>query len=300
MIQLDLEDPNQLSQLSPWELDFRQIESGPLRTRVRVRSGRFTTVLQIAMSKAVHQMGAAPPDQLTFGVPGKSNIKNWQGAAASALPLVVFGSGAAFEGHSRSDFVGTTFSLNKDALFAFADGIGMEIPQHVLAPGLQHAARTPASHVQLGATANALLSPRDSAFGETEEEDFALLLVKTLTEAPVYDDKSTPRKRDRAFARAVDCMLAHADENLPISQVCRHAGASQPTLERAFTERLGIGPKAYYTCLRLQRARAGLLSKSPETPIADIANRWGFWHMGQFARDYRRLFGHAPSSDCRR
>jgi AraC family ethanolamine operon transcriptional activator len=29
--------------------------------------------------------------------------------------------------------------------------------------------------------------------------------------------------------------------------------------------------------------------------IADVANRWGFWHMGQFAADYRRQFGELPS-----
>ena len=28
---------------------------------------------------------------------------------------------------------------------------------------------------------------------------------------------------------------------------------------------------------------------------ADSANNWGFWHMGQFAKDYRRLFGELPS-----
>ena len=29
--------------------------------------------------------------------------------------------------------------------------------------------------------------------------------------------------------------------------------------------------------------------------IRDIANRYGFWHMGQFAADYKKLFGELPS-----
>jgi hypothetical protein len=29
--------------------------------------------------------------------------------------------------------------------------------------------------------------------------------------------------------------------------------------------------------------------------LADIANKWGFWHLGQFAEDYRLLFGELPS-----
>ena len=33
--------------------------------------------------------------------------------------------------------------------------------------------------------------------------------------------------------------------------------------------------------------------------IADAANRWGFWHMGQFTADYRELFGELPSKTLR-
>lgn len=28
---------------------------------------------------------------------------------------------------------------------------------------------------------------------------------------------------------------------------------------------------------------------------ADVANNWGFWHMGRFAADYRKFFGELPS-----
>ncbi|MCK5375915.1 MAG: helix-turn-helix domain-containing protein, partial [Acidobacteria bacterium] len=29
--------------------------------------------------------------------------------------------------------------------------------------------------------------------------------------------------------------------------------------------------------------------------VTDVANNWGFWHMGQFAADYRKMFGELPS-----
>jgi len=35
------------------------------------------------------------------------------------------------------------------------------------------------------------------------------------------------------------------------------------------------------------------------TKIGTIANRCGFWHMGRFAADYRRLFGELPSETLR-
>jgi AraC family ethanolamine operon transcriptional activator len=29
--------------------------------------------------------------------------------------------------------------------------------------------------------------------------------------------------------------------------------------------------------------------------VREIAQRWGFWHTGEFAAAYRRLFGELPS-----
>jgi len=46
--------------------------------------------------------------------------------------------------------------------------------------------------------------------------------------------------------------------------------------------------------------RRDLQRADPSEKIADVANRWGFWHMGQFAADYRRQFGELPSETLKR
>ncbi|MEO1130540.1 MAG: helix-turn-helix domain-containing protein, partial [Planctomycetota bacterium] len=38
-----------------------------------------------------------------------------------------------------------------------------------------------------------------------------------------------------------------------------------------------------------------LRSARSDVRIADVAGAHGFWHMGQFAADYRRMFGERPS-----
>jgi len=43
-----------------------------------------------------------------------------------------------------------------------------------------------------------------------------------------------------------------------------------------------------------------LQSKHGQPPnIVDVASRWGFWHMGQLAADYRKHFGELPSETLR-
>lgn len=52
---------------------------------------------------------------------------------------------------------------------------------------------------------------------------------------------------------------------------------------------------------RLNGVRKILRKIDPDAiVIADVANRWGFWHMGQFAQDYSKLVGELPSETLRR
>jgi len=65
-------------------------------------------------------------------------------------------------------------------------------------------------------------------------------------------------------------------------------GISDRTLLRLFQDRFHVSPKAYLNRLRLNGTHQELRrADTMKGRISDIANRWGFWHMGQFAADYR-------------
>jgi AraC family ethanolamine operon transcriptional activator len=53
---------------------------------------------------------------------------------------------------------------------------------------------------------------------------------------------------------------------------------------------------AYFKALRLDAVRQELkTAPAGTTTVRLIAQRWGFRHTGEFAADYRRLFGELPS-----
>jgi AraC family ethanolamine operon transcriptional activator len=84
-----------------------------------------------------------------------------------------------------------------------------------------------------------------------------------------------------------------------VTNLSQESGASIRTLRRGFQERFGVSPKAYLLAQRLIGARRALRSASQRTLVTDVANNWGFWHLGQFAADYRRQFGELPSETRR-
>jgi AraC family ethanolamine operon transcriptional activator len=57
-----------------------------------------------------------------------------------------------------------------------------------------------------------------------------------------------------------------------------------------------MAPATYVRAIRLNGARRDLCNASRDCrSVQDVAAAWGFWHMSQFATDYRKLFGMRPS-----
>ncbi len=97
------------------------------------------------------------------------------------------------------------------------------------------------------------------------------------------------------MSRALEYLEAFPREAISVEQLCQVSACSMSTLERAFKEHFGVSPKRYLVISRLSGVRRTLLEGAQERSIGHIANDWDFWHMGQFAREYRQQFGELPS-----
>jgi len=89
-------------------------------------------------------------------------------------------------------------------------------------------------------------------------------------------------------------MRARLTDLVGVIDLCLELSVSDRTLRLAFHERYGLGPMVYYKCLRLNVVRFRLKA-NPHLAIADVAREFGFHHLGNFAADFRRLFGERPS-----
>lgn len=118
---------------------------------------------------------------------------------------------------------------------------------------------------------------------------------------PQVDTSELPNleRRKKLVDSACELMLAHADEPLSILQVCSRLGTSRRKLNYGFQDVLGTTPVKYLRALRLNHVRRALRQAAPGVTVQDVASQWGFWHMGQFAQDYKKLFDELPSASLR-
>lgn len=84
-----------------------------------------------------------------------------------------------------------------------------------------------------------------------------------------------------------------------VAELATRLGVSVRTLEYAFQDIYGITPKQYLKIRRLNYARQ-MIIRDPTRTVTDHAIDAGFWHMSQFAHDYKLLFGETPSETVKR
>jgi transcriptional regulator GlxA family with amidase domain len=125
--------------------------------------------------------------------------------------------------------------------------------------------------------------------------DLAASVVRILGRTHAQLPRETAPFRAAALKRTLRLVDDPDEASLSVAEICKTVGASWATLERAFADEFGVSPKAYIQAKRLAAVRQELIRSESGTLIADVANRWGFWHMGRFAANYRKQFGELPS-----
>ena len=126
-------------------------------------------------------------------------------------------------------------------------------------------------------------------------------LLNALCSAEPNKQFSRPLKKQLALRKAVDYIRTHTNSLITLDTLCKETQVSARTLQHAFLERFGLSPKAYLQVQRLNNAHKELFTMNPlDAKVTDVAHSQGFWHMGQFASDYKRLFEELPSETLRK
>ncbi len=101
----------------------------------------------------------------------------------------------------------------------------------------------------------------------------------------------------KSVRTVLELLDAESEAVLTISELAAEAGISMRALELAFRKEFDTTPRDYVFQSRLRRAHEELTRAAPgATTVTDVAVKWGFGHVGRFARRYRESFGVNPSN----
>lgn len=292
-------DIGDLGRTLGWDIGFRQLDAGREFIPARLLAGDHVAVLRMTLNRGYHQCAYPPPGTITFGIP-EQGVEDWFGATYPDQSILPFNQASGIDLVSREGFLAYTISFTEDFLRDVSDAFQLPLADILYRPS--SGALIPDSQPvqKLRFLIRSYFHENPTLIDNEQEIELAVELLRAGLGKVATAESCAPVARRKAIVLALDYIDACKEEVIKVSELSSAIDIPRRTLNRAFHERFGLGPKAYLNRLRLAAARNQISSGNEDIVIADVANQQGFWHMGQFARDYRLLYGELPSETLRR
>lgn len=293
-----------------WELDFLQLDRGSADFHLVQAGTDGTQIARTHLNRKMEQRGQTPARARTFVIPMNPELQwDWLGQKVAGNDLLVFPESGDLHSLSPAGFDVVTYSVPEARIGRLCDELHIP-PLANLLNGRQVLRMDPKSMAGLRSIGRQLTDALRGSqqgipggdFRDQVNDDFARAILRMISKfRHVSPEIPLARERSRCLKTAMELIEASGREGLTVKRICDQTNVSERSLQYAFKDYFGMGPKAYLQAWRLNRVRAALARpRGPSPTVADAANTFGFWHMGQFAADYRRLFGELPMHTIRR
>lgn len=286
-----------------WDLILNQLDPGLQHSEVFQLSGRFT-LSQAHFNRKMEQLGSSPKNVCTFIIPAYKEldyISRKKNIIGNSIPI--FNQEIDLETVSDNNFDIILFSIPLENIERICNTQGI--------PGVFDAIQ---KHEVINCVPKEVGLLRNdflAMISELKDDPNKLIntnmiyelentmparLLETLAQPLEMSEPALTRKRTNIINKIKEYIHDHSTEPVTSEELCRIAGCSKRTLEYSFQDYFGVSPKFYLKIIRLNHINKELKkSDRMQVKITDIANKWDFWHMGQFAADYQYLFGELPS-----
>ena len=301
-----VEDPAQQARLQPWvEMECYQLSFGRQVAQMHSLDLGSQKIVRERQVASVQKLGFAPADLCTVSMANIGTETRFTEQLCEHGGTVFFMPGnAEFDVHVPAGVETTYISFSRTEFLQGARALNPAVwdrPPPGVVPLVTRRSHEFKNIVEL------CLSAVHAAHLRGETLDPAILrghLLQTVLQlAAVPEQESAPSSNERwrtlQIGRAVRAFVEgrmDADTLPTVVDICTELGVSERTLQYACHDYIGLSPTVYLRTHRLNNVRAVLAASDPQTTtITEVAMRFGFWHLGRFAGDYRKMFGVTPS-----
>ncbi|PCD01176.1 helix-turn-helix domain-containing protein [Halopseudomonas pelagia] len=286
--------------LSNWLQEYDQLGEGEFYGRVEELTFDRLQVFSEHTSKALRQQCNVWPNAIWLGIPVDEQGCRINGLPVSDTTIMCRPGNRDFELVTPETFDILGIVVDRDLLHRAADIQGVALPESRLE---QSRLTLPADTLaDLRFVLKRLIGSAMPLAAKKHSQDLVMMaLLQVLQgEGPAPERIPSYAHRKAVVDRIKGYMAAHGDAPVTMTELCELAHVSRRTLQYSFETILGISPLRFLRVTRLNQARRALAEAGSGRTVTEISAEFGFWHAGQFAKDYKQLFAESPSETLRR
>lgn len=289
-----------------WGARYQQISPGGFRGSLLSNVTGPVQITHGHWQRGIQHRGLQPAgtQSLAFTLSPESERVRWLGAPFGPTNVMIQGGRSDFDLLTPADFDLVIFTIDEAFLADRVAALTQRDPESFVTRQGRltiHPAKASQIREGLGHYFEYLKAWRDSpdraAIFQAMSGDLTELVLQVIVDGH-FEPLPTPalQARVKLVRQAEEFARSRESSVVRMSDVCRQLGVSERALRYVFAELAGMSPAMYLRRQRFNRARQALAQACPdENQVKDIAYEHGFWHLGQFAHDYLKLFGERPS-----
>jgi AraC family transcriptional regulator, ethanolamine operon transcriptional activator len=287
--------------LTNWQQEYDQLRGGGFYGRIDEIALVGCQVFREHTNRALRQQCNVWNDALWLGIPVRTSECRINGLPLESGQLMCRPGGRDFELVTPDGFDIFGIVIREDMLLHLAERQGrtIDLARLIESPRLS-VGRAELERVRmlLGRLVDLTSLQLDSA----QQRQLAGEALLDLLDSSQQTDQIAPSqaRRKKVVDRIKELIQERPDADLSIPALCEYAHVSRRTLQYCFESVLGMSPVQFLRTARLNQVRRALASGEPDDTVSVVATRYGFRHAGQFASDYKALFGENPSETLRR
>lgn len=286
----DLTDHSRL--ICDWNLRYDQISRGHFEGGIREAWLEGVQIFEERLSQSVFQSGQARAGTVSLGVfSSLSGEARWMGK-----PLTLNHVSCLYQGE---ELLLRTPQSSTLLVLSVPCGLLDEESRHCPPSTVENAQLAERLRLRIEATMQIMMErPFFFMVAQARRQflsDVTGVVEEYLRACRRGDDPVAQSKARRVVQTARSFLDERRDEAVTIDELCLQTYTSRRTLQNCFEQVTGVSPAVFLKAVRLNNVRRDLFREGRGAQVSDIAARWGFWHLSQFALDYKRMFGESPS-----
>lgn len=285
--------------VSNWELDFKLLSKNDFSAYLHLFSSETFILGRTKLHGKIEQHGQTPKGFRSIVVPVDYNSEFiWLNKKVRGNKLLIFPRNSVLNGISFYDFDVYVASIEEKMLFRIMKNLGYGNCKTIFDGGEKELFLSKAFSKSFHQVANKFLNTQ--IINQERHQllinniiHFLLRYIEDINESIVSNPQ---KKKDLALRKAVNIINNEEEGLFSVQQICALTGVSERTLQYAFRAKYKVSPSEYIKAVRLNNVKRELiLSKGKNINISSVAGKYCFWHMGQFAKDFKLQFGMLPS-----